>query len=295
MSIRSIERYQMDTFERIIKSRQFKLDLKEIEVYIQNNYQKLHYHWGIKNKLKLAAERLVRFHIWKNSNMVDLYNTPLSSDVAFILNDCVINVDCKTIDLDGNSGDKIYIQCEQNQANFENVNLNSSTIASTDKVYEGASFYPILEKFYKGLPVLSYFIFINYRDDGTNFKLEGLELCCLPHDEVVSSEYNSDIIKNFKTYKYLNENQAMKFDSYYSPVQNKKPHWFEFNSGQTKRYYDSNKMHPLDNNKLLIWGKIGKLYTVVIGGHTIRVRKSVIEDRIDDHNNKWKGWIKVAL
>ena len=39
MSIRSIERYQMATFERIIKSPQFKADLKEIEIYIQTNYQ----------------------------------------------------------------------------------------------------------------------------------------------------------------------------------------------------------------------------------------------------------------
>ena len=38
-------------FERIIKSDKFKTDLKEIESYIQTNYQKLHYHWGIKNKL----------------------------------------------------------------------------------------------------------------------------------------------------------------------------------------------------------------------------------------------------
>jgi hypothetical protein len=58
MSIRSIERYQMDTFERIIKSKQFKSDLEEIEKYIQTIYQTLHYHWGIKNKLKLAAESL---------------------------------------------------------------------------------------------------------------------------------------------------------------------------------------------------------------------------------------------
>ena len=65
MSIRNIERFQIDTLRRVVESQNFKSDLNEIESFIQSNYDKLHYHWGIKNKLKLAAERLVRFHIWK--------------------------------------------------------------------------------------------------------------------------------------------------------------------------------------------------------------------------------------
>ena len=107
--INGIERYQMEALVRILKSPQFKKDLKSVESYIQVNYDKLHFHWGIKNKLKLAAERLIRFHIWKNMPGVDLYNTPLSSDVAFIMNDCVLNIDCKTIDLSGNPNDRKYI------------------------------------------------------------------------------------------------------------------------------------------------------------------------------------------
>ena len=84
--------------------------------------------WGIKNKLKLAAERLVRFHIWKHSGLTQLYHTPLSSDVAFILNDCVMNIDCKTIDSAGNSSDRKFIQFEPNQANFENIPLHPCQI-----------------------------------------------------------------------------------------------------------------------------------------------------------------------
>lgn len=295
MDIRNIERFQMQNLERIIKSTKFKTDLKEIESYIQNNYQKLHYHWGIKNKLKLAAERLVRFHIWKGYALVDLYNTPLSSDVAFIYNDCVMNIDCKTIDLSGNSGDKIYIQCEQNQANFENINLYLSPIPNTDFTYEGVSFYPTLEKFHQNKPVLSYFIFINYFDNGNSFKIKELEICCLPHNESVKNDFNSNIIQNFKTYKYLKDNQAIKFSNYYQPVKNPKPHWVEFKIGSKKYYYDNKMSHPFDNNKLLVWSLVAGKWHVLIGGHTIRVKKDLIENRIDDNNNKWKGWIKVAL
>ena len=285
----------MDNLTRIIKSESFKINLKEIENYIQSNYEKLHYHWGIKNKLKLAAERLVRFHIWKNSSLVDLYNTPLSSDVAFILDDCVMNVDCKTIDINGNPNDISYIQCEQNQANFENIPLNGSFIREAGIAFKGYKFFPILEKFHKSKPVLSYFIFINYYDNGTSFNIEGVEICCLPHNEVVKKYFNSNIIQGYKTYKYLKEIQAEKFDSYYIPVKNPKTHWIQFTSGRTIRYYDNFKNHPIDHTQPLTWGLVAGKWHVVVGGHTIRVRKDLIRKRIDDNQNNWEGWTKIKL
>ena len=292
--INGIERYQMEALVRILKSPQFKKDLKSVESYIQVNYDKLHFHWGIKNKLKLAAERLIRFHIWKNMPGVDLYNTPLSSDVAFIMNDCVLNIDCKTIDLSGNPNDRKYIQCEANQANFENINLQKTNISGTNLTFEGYTFYPMLEKFHENKPVLSFFIFINYHDDGTGFEIKELEICCLPHNEIVSDEYNSNLISGYKTYKYLKEMQAEKFDAYYLPTKRIDPNWIEFKIGQTKRYYDNKMTHPFDSNKLLIWGLEGKHWQVVIGGHTIRVPKKSIENR-KDRAADWKGWIKIPI
>jgi hypothetical protein len=200
-----LERFHMGNITRILRSESFKKDLKKIEIYIQENYQKLHYHWGIKNKLKLAAERLIRFYIWKNYGIVELYNTPLSSDVAFVLDDCVINIDSKTIDLNGNKNDRNFIQCEANQANFENIELQSCIINRTNIVFEGYKFYPMLEKFHGDKPVLSFFIFINYHDDGNSFSIRELEICCLPHNEVVRTKYKSSLISGFKTYKYLKE------------------------------------------------------------------------------------------
>jgi hypothetical protein len=291
-----IERYHMDNLKRILKSKSFKDDLKNIESYIVNNYQNLHYHWGIKNKLKLAAERLIRFYIWKNYGSVDLYNTPLSSDVAFVLEDCVINIDCKTIDLSGNKNDRKYIQCEANQANFENIELQNCFIDDDEKLlFEGYKFYPTLEKFYNSKPVLSFFIFINYHDDGNEFSIEELEICCLPHDEVVKKIYNSKLISGFKTYKYLKEMQAEKFDKYYSPTKLIKHHWIKFKVGQTIRYYDSKRMHPFDKNKLLIWGLEGKHWQVVLGGHTIRVPKNSIKNRLYNGSQKWLGWEKIEI
>jgi len=291
--INGIERKHMESFERTLKTKVFKEDLKSIENYIQKNYQKLHYYWGIKNKLKLAAERLIRFHIWRANASVDLYNTPLSSDVAFILDDCVINIDCKTIDLSGNKNDIKYIQCEANQANFENIPLLPTKIKK-GLDFEGFEFFPMLDKFHEKLPVLSYFIFINYHDDGTEFKIKELELCCLPHNEVVKKQFKSNLISGYKTYKYLNELQAGKYNKYYEPTKNIKPNWIEFKHGSTKRYYDNKMSHPFDPTKPLVWGYVGKLWKVLIGGHTIRVPKSKIEKRVYK-NDKWKGWVKVSI
>jgi hypothetical protein len=292
--INGIERYQMEALIRILKSTQFLNDLKIIESYIQVNYDKLHLHWGIKNKLQLAAERLIRFHIWKHMSAVDLYNTPLSSDVAFIMSDCVMNIDCKTIDLSGNKNDRNYIQCEANQANFENIKLQKAEILGTGLTFEGYSFYPMLEKFHDGKPVLSFFIFINYHDDGNSFTIKDLEVSCLPHNEVVVDEYGSKLITGFKTYGYLKKKQAIKFNNYYVPSKVIKPNWVEFKTGKLKRYYDPSMKHPFDQNKLLIWGLIGKGYQVVIGGHTIRVPKKKIENR-KDRNTDWKGWVKIPI
>jgi hypothetical protein len=289
------ERFHMDNLKRILKSNAFKTDLHNIEKYIIDNYQNLHYHWGIKNKLKLAAERLIRFYIWKNYGSVDLYNTPLSSDVAFVIEDCVINIDCKTIDLSGNKNDRKYIQCEANQANFENIELQATFIDDANLLFEGYKFYPTLEKFHYNKPVLSFFIFINYHDDGTSFSVEELEICCLPHDEVVKKYYSSKLISGFKTYKYLKEMQAVKFDEYYLPTKKIKDHWVKFKVGQTVRYYDCKRMHPFDNTKILIWGLEGKYWQVVLGGHTIRVPKSSIKNRIYNGGQKWLGWEKIEI
>ena len=141
MSVNNTEQIKMDLIESIVSSGHFKKDLNEVGKYIVDNYEKLHFMWGIKNKLKLAAERLVRFHIWRNSGLTSLYNTPLSSDVALITNDCVLNIDCKTIDLDGNANDKKYIQFEPNQANFENIKLKAVKLLKQAKNLMAINFF----------------------------------------------------------------------------------------------------------------------------------------------------------
>ena len=173
--------------------------------------------------------------------------------------------------------------------------IRTSKYHNTNKFFEGISFYPTLEKFYFNKPVLSFFIFINYFDDSASFKIKGLEICCLPHNNVVKEDFNSDIIQNFKTYKYLKEGQAQKYDSYYNPVNSPRDCWKEFNINQKKYYYDEKMPHPFDSKKILVWSYIANKWHVLIGGHTIRIRKELIKNRKDDGNNYWEGWLKINL
>ena len=290
-SINSTESFHMDSLVRIVKSSAFKEDLKKIERFIQSNYKKLHFQWGIKNKLKLAAERLVRFHIWHSYGLVSLYNTPLSSDVAFILDDCVMNIDCKTVDSAGNSHDRKSICFEPSQANFSNVPLNTCEIPEVPHLFfEGYEFHAQLAKAHNGLPVLSFFIFINYRDDGDNFSIEGTEICCLPHHQIVKEEFESNIIQGFKTYRYLKTLQAEKIDKNLLPRKEPKSNWIKVKIGRAKRYYDNKGAHPFDPDKLLIWGWESKQWNVCLGGHTTRVRKEKIKKRINANGIEWLGW-----
>lgn len=293
-NINFIEKEQMGALSRIFNSDDFKSDLKQIEAFIQNNYEELHFMWGIKNKLKIAAERLVRFHIWKHSGLTHIYHTPLSSDVAYILNDCVMNIDCKTIDSAGNKNDRKFIQFEPNQVNFENIPLHPCQIElpNGSKIsFEGFEFHPRLEKTFNGKPVLSFFIFINYRDDGDNFYIEGTEICCMPHNQIVSDEFESNIISGFKTYRYLKKLQAEKIDKSLLPRKEPKSNWIKFRN--SKRYYDDKGTHPFDPKKLLIWGWESNHWNVCLGGHTTRVLKEKIKKRHTEKGREWMGWEKI--
>ena len=47
--------------------------------------------------------------------------------------------------------------------------------------------------------------------------------------------------------------------------------------------------------KILVWSYIANKWHVLIGGHTIRIRKELIKNRKDDGNNYWEGWLKINL
>lgn len=117
-----LEKEYFKKLDYIISSDDFRNDLLSIELEIQLNYSKLASTWNIKNKLQVAAERLVRHHVYMNlmNGIKGVYESPISSDLGIEFQDCILCVDCKTVDLESNSEDTKHTIVESNQISFNN-------------------------------------------------------------------------------------------------------------------------------------------------------------------------------
>lgn len=211
--ILDLEKKYFNKFWALFTSDNFINDLKVIESEIQNNYEFLHNTWDLKNKLKIPAERIARQYVYSNLSdiITSIYPSPVSSDIAFITNDAVINIDVKTMDKIGNIGDIKNLQFENNQSSFKNKNLDVDPRYPASGVKVECLLPPTYS--YNGggsIPVLTFFLTIIYEDvKGKSFNLckdkdlQTIHLKCLPNGST-SILFDYDIVDNFKTYSYLN-------------------------------------------------------------------------------------------
>ena len=313
-SILDLEKKYFEKIWNICTSEDFQTDLKKIETYISKNYELLSNTWDLKNKIKIPAERLLRYHIYTklSDEIVGIYPSAISGDIGFITEDAIISLDAKTIDMNGNSGDSKYLQFENNQSSFKNNGLDNCK----DINYSGVSvdtYLPTLDEYdNKKLPVLTYFLSINYIDDKKSFKINrqndqgSIVLKCLPNGEL-SELFENDIVLNFKTYTYYSEKDGytpieigsydsvkncLSNESFYELATDKINKEWKKIKGRTKQgYYCSEKdiaWFPVKR------GNSKKNYKyfleAVKGGNTARVENETIKDRFDSDDNKWLGY-----
>ena len=114
-------------------------------------------------KVKEVSERLLRHHIYlKFSGYEKFYSSPISCDIALELDDVILNIDVKTIDKIGNSGELNSTQFEHNQTSFLNEKvLKSGPFPGFSVKSNLQSIDPRTHK-----PLLTYLIKIGYSDDG---------------------------------------------------------------------------------------------------------------------------------
>lgn len=321
--ILDLEKKYFNIFWELFTSNEFTTDLSIIENEIKLQYEFLQNTWELKNKLKVPAERLVRQYVYKNlSHLVEhIYPSAVSSDVAFITKDAVINIDIKTLDKVGNKGDISNLQFENNQSSFRNVNLDISSKYPESGV-RVECLLPLQYSYNSSVakPMLTYFFTIVYQDDNSSFSLcrdsnlETIHLKCLPNG-FTSILFDYDIVNNFKTYTYLEKKHG--FEPIYltnnkNDVEKKIKEFVKQNpnydliNGRTKLgVYSPSQIHPKYNTKGVSWfpvprkkktEKETKYYLSAINkGNTSRLSNTTLITRYDSTDTLWYGLKKYTL
>lgn len=310
--ILDLEMKYMNVLSSMITSDDFKNDLKKMEESIKNDYTHLIHLWNKKNKIKEASERLVRHHVYQSlDNIIGFYPYPVSSDIALELEDVIINIDIKTIDIQENKGELKSVQFEHNQISFENKPLYDDEFVGIKSHASLPTQDEETEKY-----VLSYLIKIGYFDNGKDTfylvnekKLPSVVLVCIPNGKL-SYLFDRDLVINFKTYKYYSEAE----NDYFKPkfISKKKDYnsrceadkyaflrrkanipsdWKNIKIKTTR----SKRLGFFDKNKEIVWieysqdSKSEIYLKAVKSGNTGRLKPEWLRDRFDSCGNKWEG------
>lgn len=304
--ILDLEKKYFKILESVFLSDSFKDDLLTIEKEIRENYPKFKDTWNLKNKLKVPAERLVRHHIYTQLHNIitGIYPSPVSSDMGIMTDDCILCVDVKTVDTIGNSVDIKSTQVEPNQISFQNTNHDYiSTVSNLESIDH-----------YTRRPVLTYVVKIIYTDDNYSFKLSRkdkptLVLACIPNGEL-SSLFDYDIIKNFKTYNYYTEQDRPEFKVHYIPSQYKdkasqQQYCFDYCVNTRHFQYmviETDKQSKdafFDAAHRVIWWLTSHqnkpAIKAVKSGSTARLNNEYLKQRYDSSSKEWIGYIERTI
>ena len=294
--ILELEKKYFEEVKEIFSSEDFKQDLKKIERNIQDDYTVLSEHWQVSNKIKTAVERLVRHHMYKNIPPLEVYHSPLSSDLSYYVEDAVLNVDAKTINYVTNKSDANRPACEKNQISF----LNKPKFSSDE--YEGVRYRPVLpsKDRFKQLPLLTYFIKVIYSDNTETsvFKINKVDIYCVPNGDL-SELFDYDIIEGFKTYNYVSNDMSKALGNKYKPLDKIDSKWIKIkfgDSGKGTYYLDKSIKNPMFiDDKSCCWGKEKNKYRVIIRGGAARLVKESLQNRYDEKGKPWSGYYEFSL
>ena len=299
--IEDLEKYYMGEISKVIESDEFLKNLKDLEEYIKINYMKLRELTSEENKIKVGVERLIRFYFYTYFEVINIYPSPISSDMSIELEDVILNIDAKTINMITNAGDDKSIHFQKNQITFDNVPFFKQDVKGY--LFGGTPFPSRMESFYKDKPVLTFFITVNYEDipSDKKFKLTHYSLCCVPHKKIVTNEYNNNILENLKSWGYIGKKESETLGNQYKPLNKKdfNDNWIGFSvNGLSKinAWLDTSLPHPFDDiGGFCVRKLMDNKYKIVSYGISSRISKSKLVSRKDSEGNLWKGVYKIKI
>lgn len=309
--ILDLEEKYMHIIEDIVTSKTFLMDLKHIESDTQEYYEILQEVWGKKNKIKEASERLLRHHMYTNfPNATTFYPSPISCDIALVLDDIILNIDVKTIDKMGNRGELDSTQFEHNQTSFLNAPVDGVGPFPGFKVKSNLQ--SIDSKTKK--PLLTFLVKIGYSDDGNgNFKLinesslPSIVVTCLPNG-ALSNLFDNNLFLNFKDYVYYANHDGAYYKPKYITTADEFTSLTNINKftrieqavdipEDWERVEGKTKVGYYDKDKKQIWyvvprkkGNHRDIYLEAVKyGNTARFNDEWLTERYNSKNKEWCG------
>tara|TARA_B100000787_G_C16154311_1_gene278106 strand:+ start:217 stop:1185 length:969 start_codon:yes stop_codon:yes gene_type:complete len=308
------KKYMNILSEMTIESKEFIKLCKNAEITIKNNYHYYKKYLASKNKIAHGFENLISYTFQKYCNDNDIIFSPyfsaISSDLAFVMDDCIINIDAKTVDLDGNEGDADDISVLKNQITWKHEPLFCCNYVDDKQIIEfsGMRYDGNQKPFEKELPCLTFILKLIYKDDFDSFNLNNAVLTCVPSYAALKEENLIDentglttlrLIQGFKTYDHIISTDTQ-YGNKYKPIEEIENNWvgpFKLKgSGLRKLFYIMKDLKdPSNNSKMATRSKMAQGWCVNLGGDAARLLKNPIENRKDSKNDSWIGFRKIKI
>jgi hypothetical protein len=317
--ILSLEQSYMNSLVKLFKKKIFLKSLNELEINVNEQYTFIKDNYSKNNKIEIAVERLLRYHLYRNYGKVKkAYPSPISSDIAFETKDAIINLDSKTLNENKNKSDFKYFHFISNQSSFDQEPLGKTAN------FPGLQILSSLPKYHSksNKPVLSFVIRILYSDDDNSFKLfsdneyKGVSITCLPNGEL-SLLFKNNIIIGYKDYSYSNEKKKILGKASFLNAQNLNisqefNNFEEFRTSLSEANFDipetwnreikiSNKYGFYDDTNNMTWvivkrGNNAANYEFgfenVIRGNTPRIAYETLKNRLTRKDSPWLGHVQ---
>lgn len=282
--------------ERIFQSQDFSDHLLKMKKWINLSYSNMQ-SWNKANKVQLPCQRIINYVVMKYlKQIIGVYNSAISSDIAFETNDVIINIDSKTVSSTGNKGDFESLFFGPNQSSFKNKNIGISLARAN---YPGlpVDFQLPSIDILTNKPVLTFFLMIKYTDNGKNFDWysnqdkPNIRLICIPNGDL-SYLFNNDIISNVKTYDYAKtSNKNAKKEDRTLPLSHTFQNAIPIMVYTKKGFYDLNsketwletEIKQRNSNKKAI------VYKQAVSAYSCRIDFKTLKDRYDLNQKYWKG------
>lgn len=210
-----LEQKYFDLLYRVVNSKIFSNELRSlsnsintITKYVISNAKKT-------NPCDLAVQRLLQYRLFRDAKLRNIisgvYPSTISSDVAFISKDAVINIDTKTTYLENNEGDWSRKIVGKNQSSFKHKNYARPNGKSAKIEF-------LLDQKYGTKPVLSYVLSLFYTYNKITGKFDwvqksptNIKFACIPNGDL-SNLFNNEIIFGVKHYQKNGNSDSVRID-----------------------------------------------------------------------------------